>query len=178
MAEFSAFGIAGARVDRIAKNAGCNKNLIYIYFENKETLFSTFLQKHLSRVYEDIAFTPENLPGYAMRAFDYTMANPDLMRLMSWFSLEQKIENPAERRDLQDKKLAALLEAQNSGEIGSAFSPGFILATTMTLATAWTAANPFGNTIYPEAVQNMDALRTAIGTAVKVITQAEPGNHT
>ncbi len=90
MAEFSAFGIAGARVDRIAKNAGCNKNLIYIYFENKETLFSTFLQKHLSRVYEDIAFTPENLPGYAMRAFDYTMANPDLMRLMSWFSLEQK----------------------------------------------------------------------------------------
>lgn len=25
MAEFSAFGIAGARVDRIAKTAGCNK---------------------------------------------------------------------------------------------------------------------------------------------------------
>ena len=44
-AEFSAYGIAGARVDRIAKTAGCNKNLIYIYFENKETLFTTVLQK-------------------------------------------------------------------------------------------------------------------------------------
>ena len=30
-AEFSAYGVAGARVDRIAKAAGCNKNLIYIY---------------------------------------------------------------------------------------------------------------------------------------------------
>ena len=48
-AEFSAHGIAGARVDRIARTAGCNKNLIYIYFENKETLFTTVLQKHLAR---------------------------------------------------------------------------------------------------------------------------------
>jgi AcrR family transcriptional regulator len=39
MAEFSAYGIAGARVDRIAKMAQCNKNLIYIYFHNKEMLF-------------------------------------------------------------------------------------------------------------------------------------------
>jgi len=41
MAKFSAYGIAGARVDRIAKTAGCNKNLIYTYFKNKETLFTT-----------------------------------------------------------------------------------------------------------------------------------------
>ena len=41
LAEFSAYGIAGARVDRIAQAAGCNKNLIYIYFEDKETLFTT-----------------------------------------------------------------------------------------------------------------------------------------
>jgi AcrR family transcriptional regulator len=80
MAEFSTYGIAGARVDRIAKTAGCNKNLIYIYFENKETLFSTILQKHLTRVYEDLSFTPDDLPGYAARVFDFAMAHPDLMR--------------------------------------------------------------------------------------------------
>lgn len=49
-AEFSAYGIAGARVDRIAKTAGCNKNLIYIYFENKETLFTTVLQKQFAHL--------------------------------------------------------------------------------------------------------------------------------
>src|ERR1700730_16938075 len=90
MAESSAYGIAGARVDRIAKTAGCNKNLIYIYFENKETLFTTVLEKNILRVYEDLAFTPEDLPGYAMRVFDFAMAHPDLMRLMVWSSLEQK----------------------------------------------------------------------------------------
>ncbi len=54
LAEFATYGIAGARVDRIAATAGCNKNLIYIYFENKETLFTTVLQKHLARVYEGV----------------------------------------------------------------------------------------------------------------------------
>ncbi|MFD9045102.1 TetR family transcriptional regulator, partial [Streptomyces bottropensis] len=36
-AEFAAYGFAGARVDRIAKAASVNKNLIYIYFTNKDT---------------------------------------------------------------------------------------------------------------------------------------------
>jgi len=49
------------------RTAECNKNLIYIYFENKETLFTTVLERHLLRVYEDLAFTPDDLPGYATR---------------------------------------------------------------------------------------------------------------
>jgi AcrR family transcriptional regulator len=78
MAEFSAYGVAGARVDRIAATAGCNKNLIYVYFENKETLFTTLLRKQLTRVYDDLEFTPDDLPGYALRVFDFAIAHPDL----------------------------------------------------------------------------------------------------
>src|SRR4051794_20030066 len=88
MAEFSAYGVAGARVDRIAKTAGCNKNLIYVYFENKETLFTTVLDKHLSRVYSDQVPTPEDLPAQTGRVFDFAMRNPDLMRLLAWSNLE------------------------------------------------------------------------------------------
>jgi AcrR family transcriptional regulator len=116
MAEFAAYGIAGARVDRIAKTAGCNKNLIYIYFENKETLFTTVLKKHLVRVYEDLPFTPDDLPGYAARVFDFAMAHPDLMRLMTWFGLEQKVDSPAERGTALGAKVAALMKAQNAGQ--------------------------------------------------------------
>src|SRR5262245_66659295 len=90
LAEFSAHGIAGARVDRIAQAAGCNKNLIYIYFEDKETLFATVLRKHLLRVYEERPFTPDDLPGYAAAVFDFAMANPDLLRLMAWSALDRK----------------------------------------------------------------------------------------
>ncbi|GIP22253.1 TetR family transcriptional regulator [Paenibacillus sp. J22TS3] len=170
MAEFSAYGIAGARVDRIAKNAGCNKNMIYIYFENKETLFTTILQKHLTRVYEEIAFTPDDLPGYAVRVFDFAISHPDLMRLMAWFNLEQKADSPAERGQVHDQKVKSLTEAQNTGRVGSVFPPEFILTTIMTIATAWTAANPFGPSLDPKSTENVERIRDAIFRAVRVIS--------
>jgi AcrR family transcriptional regulator len=122
-AEFSTFGIAGARVDRIAKTAGCNKNLIYIYFESKEMLFTTVLQKQLARGYEEVAFTPDDLSGYAARVFDFTIAHPELVRLMTWFSLEQKAESPAERVATRGSKIAALVKAQKAGQLGTPFPP-------------------------------------------------------
>jgi AcrR family transcriptional regulator len=178
MAEFSAYGIAGARVDRIAKTAGCNKNLIYIYFENKETLFTTILQKHLARVYEDVPFTPDDLPGYAARVFDFAMAHPDLMRLMAWFGLEQTTVAPLEERGAAFAvKIAALAKAQEGGTVAKSFPPGFLLVAIMALATAWTAANPFGSSLQPDAAMKPGALRDAIARAVELIAQDEAGNR-
>src|SRR5271157_171628 len=97
LAEFSGHGIAGARVDRIAHAARCNKNLIYIYFEDKESLFTTVLLKHLLRIHEEQPFTPDDLPGFAGKVFDWVMANPDLMRLMAWSALEQRAKGQAGR---------------------------------------------------------------------------------
>lgn len=171
MEEFSAYGIAGARVDRIAKSAGCNKNMIYIYFENKETLFTTVLQKHLTRVYEDIVFTPEDLPGYARRVFDFTMANPNLMRLMAWFNLEQRTENPGERLQAHSSKVKLLAEAQNAGLVGEAFSPDFLLTLILTIATAWTAVNPFGSLLDPDSLNNTNELREATAQLVKIMVR-------
>jgi len=36
--EFAAHGLAGARVDRIAANAGANKRMLYYHIGNKEDL--------------------------------------------------------------------------------------------------------------------------------------------
>lgn len=172
MAEFAAYGIAGARVDRIAKTAGCNKNLIYIYFESKETLFTTILQKHLMRMYEELPFTPDDLPGYAVRAFDFAMAHPDLMRLMTWSSLEQRAGGQAERAASWGKKVAALLKAREAGQLRTTFSPSFVLIAVITLATAWTAANPFGISLDPDAAKRPAALRASIADAVRLISNA------
>src|SRR5689334_17921126 len=38
-AEFARVGLGGARVDRIAQEAGANKRMLYYYFGNKEDLF-------------------------------------------------------------------------------------------------------------------------------------------
>ena len=175
LAEFSAHGIAGARVDRIAQAAGCNKNLIYIYFEDKDALFTTVLRKHLMRIHEEQPFTPDDLPGYAAKVFDWAMANPDLMRLMAWSALEQQAKDKAERVAALEGKVAALTEAQNAGRVGTAFPPDFLLIAVMSLATAWSAASPFGPSVNPKAVECPAALRENIIEAVRLLADAGKG---
>jgi TetR/AcrR family transcriptional regulator len=48
--EFARFGLAGARVDRIASNAGINKAMIYYYFRSKENLYQTILDRHFDEI--------------------------------------------------------------------------------------------------------------------------------
>ena len=176
MEEFSTYGVAGARVDRIARKAGCNKNMIYIYFENKETLFKTVLQKHLSRVYEDIALDPEDLPGYAVKVFDFALANPDLFRLIGWYNLEQQaVGSLSERAAVQEKKLKTIADAQHAGVVGRTFEPGFLMTAVMAIATAWTAINPYGPSYDPDAVSRLDRTREAIAKAVRLLTEGEDG---
>ena len=50
MEEFSQLGLAGGRVDRIAKRAGVNKAMLYYYFHSKEGLFKEVLRFHFSQL--------------------------------------------------------------------------------------------------------------------------------
>jgi AcrR family transcriptional regulator len=177
LAEFSAHGIAGARVDRIAQAAGCNKNLIYIYFEDKETLFRTIIARHLMRVHEEQPFTPDDLPAFAAKVFDFAMANPDLMRLLAWSALERKATGPDERVTIRDAKVAALTEAQNAGQVGTAFPPEFLLAAVMSLATACSVASPFAPSPDPNAAERA-ALRESVIEAVRLLANADKGART
>lgn len=57
--EFAEHGLAGARVDRIARRAGINKAMIYYHFESKEALYDHILTVHMeaavSRLTDEIA---------------------------------------------------------------------------------------------------------------------------
>ena len=50
MPEFARGGLAGARVDAIARAAGMNKRLLYHYVGDKEALFDAALQRAIERV--------------------------------------------------------------------------------------------------------------------------------
>ena len=178
LAEFSAHGIAGARVDRIAQAARCNKNLIYIYFEDKETLFTTVLQRHRVRIHQEQPFTPDDVPGYAANVFDWARANPDLMRLLAWSAREQPAKGQTERVEALAAKVAALAEAQNAGRVGTAFPPDFLLVAVMSLATAWSVASPFGPAVNPRAAERPAALREDLTEAVRLLASAGKGKRT
>jgi TetR/AcrR family transcriptional regulator len=48
--QFSANGLAGARTDQIAEDAGVNKALLYYYFKGKEDLYDAALESVANRV--------------------------------------------------------------------------------------------------------------------------------
>jgi len=178
LAEFSAYGIAGARVDRIAQAARCNKNLIYIYFDDKETLFTTVLMKHLMRVHEEQPFTPDDLPGYAGKLFDWAIANPDLMRLLAWCTLEQKPKGSAERIAAFRGKISKLAAAQQAGHVGPAFPADFLLTAVMSLGTAWSVASLFGPSLDPKLSEDPAKLRKSVIEAIRLLTNAGKQSRT
>ncbi len=88
--EFSAMGLAGARVDAIAERTNTTKRMLYYYFESKEGLYEAVLEK----VYGDIRALEQELhvgdmePREGMRrlvefTFDYHDKHRDFVRLVS-----------------------------------------------------------------------------------------------
>ncbi len=174
--EFAEYGVAGARVDRIARNAACNKNLIYVYFGGKEALFATVLDRNLSEVYAGLRFTPGDLPGFARRVFDFAQANPGVYRLLEWATLERTAALPPARDREHSSKLPLIAAQQEAGAI-EAGPPELILMAVMALATAWSPVFPFGATANPDAGLPPDTIRDTIADMVaRLVGQAGTGS--
>jgi AcrR family transcriptional regulator len=108
--EFSKNGYAGARVDRIAKRARVNKQLIYYYFESKENLFRVVIES----VWET-AGVVERAPaeaGDAVRYWSQFYINyPEWARLLLWEGLEwksRKMVGESERKSFWQTSLQRL----------------------------------------------------------------------
>lgn len=129
LAEFAKHGIAGARVDRIAAKAGCNKAMIYAYFGSKEDLFDEVLRIQIARVIEAVPITPDDLPGYAGRLFDFYRQQPELLSLAGYHRLENGFEAISKaERDAHAEKIAAVAEAQRAGVLPRDFDAEELLA--------------------------------------------------
>jgi AcrR family transcriptional regulator len=92
--EFGEFGIAGARVDRIAGSAEANKAQIYHYFGSKDELFDAVWASIVKKVVVDMPVDTHDLPGYAVRLADVYAANPEIQRLVTWKRLERGQDPP------------------------------------------------------------------------------------
>ena len=88
LAEFSRHGLAGARVEAIARRAGVNKRMIYHYFESKEGLFRHLMRGFSSQMMA-LAASPESgsteSSGAAWQAF--IAGNPQWIRFLMLQSL-------------------------------------------------------------------------------------------
>ncbi|MCU1681496.1 MAG: hypothetical protein JWQ81_2235 [Amycolatopsis sp.] len=141
MAEFSEFGIAGARVERIAENARSNKAQIYHYFQSKDGLFdAVFNELCLDHVRES-PIDASDLPEYAGKLFDSYEAHPEIPRLLAWYRLERTgLSDPLEVvvASLRGKE-AAIAAAQAAGGIPTRYMAAELLTLIVHLVDLWGA---------------------------------------
>jgi len=140
--EFAEYGIAGARVDRIAEGAKANKARIYEYFGNKEQLFETVLEEELQRLILDLPLADDSdaIPENVGRAFDHHQAHPNLVRLLHWEAFHfgtSAIPGQIARRRLYADRAAKLGKGQQQGLIETEFDPRHLHFLLLSLATSW-----------------------------------------
>jgi AcrR family transcriptional regulator len=142
--EFAEYGIAGARVDRIAAAARSNKAQIYHYFTSKDGLFDAVLRELHDAIVREAPIDGTDLPGYAGRLYDQYADNPTTARLASWYRLE-RAGSPATLRAVVEStrhKVAAIEKAQDDGAIPDRFDPVDLLALVVHIAAIWNDVTP------------------------------------
>jgi AcrR family transcriptional regulator len=174
--EFAQFGLAGARIDRIAQRAGTNKRMIYVYFGDKDGLYDAVIQRGIAQLAEAVPLTPHDLGAFAAARFDYMLANPQLRRIVAWRTFEQIEPTDAERRSYR-AKVDAIAAAQREGKLDDAISAADLFALVVRMTESWLNAPPAlhaasaGN---PMSSRRLAQARTALITAVGRITHPTP----
>jgi TetR/AcrR family transcriptional regulator len=132
--EFAKRGLAGARIDSIARAAGANKQLLYHYFGDKAQLERAVMSAVMRRQDEEDALYPEShsLAEYmALRCRRSIRPLARLWgRLLAWEALEHGGEGSIhfdERRARYRARIVDRVRAsQASGEIDLAFDPSML----------------------------------------------------
>ncbi|MFF4835300.1 TetR family transcriptional regulator [Streptomyces sp. NPDC001315] len=138
--EFAGHGIAGARVERIAKAARTSKERVYAHFRGKEALYRFVAGRELAGMAEAVPMDATDLPGYAGRLHDHAARHPERHRLMMWGQLELPAGVPAADDPFQESlrhKIEQLRKAQDAGHLDPAWEPEDILVFVSQLALSW-----------------------------------------
>jgi AcrR family transcriptional regulator len=142
--EFAAYGVAGARVDRLAKRAGISAGLVYSFHENKDGLFEAVFDQIVEQTVSAIPIDADDLGAYAGRLHDAGQAHPEVLRFVTWYQLERG-DTAAHRTTTSAAmadKIEAIADAQARGKVTAEFTAGEVLALVLTLANMWQLREP------------------------------------
>ncbi|NKE61939.1 TetR family transcriptional regulator [Lentzea sp. PSKA42] len=137
LVEFAAYGIAGARMERIARIAGCSAGLAYTYYGGKDELFDAVQSEVAEAAF--VEFDAADLPAYAAKLYDRRHEHPEFDRLATWHRLERpgRVSRAAE--------IEAIREAQSRGLVSTRFSAEQVLVLVLAIASMWSNAPADGS---------------------------------
>jgi TetR/AcrR family transcriptional regulator len=151
LAEFSEKGLAGARVDAIARQAGVNKRMLYHYFGYKNGLFGAVLGRKVDEREALLASSPEDPADTLAYWFAAACRDVDWIRLLEWEALQhgdEDLVHEERRRGGVEKALGNLRRRQANGLLNARLDPAQLLLSIMAL------------TVYPLAFPQVTRLVT------------------
>lgn len=172
--EFSAFGLAGARVDRVAERAGVNKERIYQYFGKKDEFFGVVVAHVLSRVMQEVPIEgagAEAVGTYAGRLFDRHLEDPSLARLLFWEGLERGgmpvgAGERAQRHQLKVDLIGRVLPGISRADAGE------LLMTIVSLCDSWVVLPQLDALLVRADAHRAAARRASIVETVTLLARA------
>jgi TetR/AcrR family transcriptional regulator len=135
--EFAARGLAGARIEDIAKRAKLQKQLIYHYFDTKEALFDEVLRATLAE--REAWSIPDEAPETMFRErFALALADPVWLRFLLWeaasYAETRRITWRARRQAALRNQRDAIAGQQRRGALPRWFKPEMLQLTMYALA--------------------------------------------
>jgi AcrR family transcriptional regulator len=148
--EFSTYGIAGARVDRIASAAKANKQAIYAYYGSKDALFAAAFEDRIRDFHASVLFDEYDLAEYGGRMFDKFEDAPETLRLVLWYQVERVAGPPLEVvLDSNENKVGRIVTAQHEGKVTKSYPAVALLSFTRSTALMWHTQIPELAALFP-----------------------------
>lgn len=159
--EFVARGPNGTTIERIASEAGVNKERIYNYFGGKDALFRTVLHQEMTTAFAAAPVPnagPEAIAEYAGQLFDYMHEHPQFVRLLQWEALTVTgpVVDEEARADGYAARTAEIAAAQGAGRITGAIDADLLNILLLGIAGYW-AVLPQVTRMVTRADANNDA---------------------
>lgn len=168
--EFAQFGLAGARIDRIARAASASKERLYAHFRDKETLFRSVVAADSAEFFAAVSLRPEAVPDFVGDIFDLACRRPEHLRMITWANLEGLTLDPPPAHEWDSvpaRDIRAIEEAQAAGYVDPTWQPMELLVMLFGVGLSWAQSpHPDAQTSDPEMLA---ARRAAVVEAARRI---------
>jgi AcrR family transcriptional regulator len=172
--EFARYGLAGARIDRIARAADASKERLYAHFGDKEALFRSVVATDMAEFFAAVTLRPDAVPEFVGEIYDLACRRPEHLRMIAWANLEGLALDPPpveDRESVQARDLKVIEAAQAAGNVDTAWRPMDLLILLFGIALAW-AQSPHSEALTVDPATIAARRAAAVEAARRIVAPA------
>jgi AcrR family transcriptional regulator len=172
--EFARYGLAGARIDRIAKAASASKERLYAHFNDKEALFRGVVATDMTEFFAAVTLRGDSVPEFVGDIYDLACCRPEHLRMMTWANLEGLVLEPPPVDGGQSvalRDMGVIRAAQAAGHVDAAWEPMDLLVLLFAIGLAW-AQSPHSDVLAADPAIVAARRAAAVEAARRIITPA------